>query len=186
MKQEQKTKKSYPFNKTKFIEKYKKPTLWVRLINFWEGLKQALSLFISPVADENNAYPFVHIWGNAPNSNLYTLDDISIDYNMVEQEYYLNVETAYLVEGMEVWGNYLKDCLEDFRKFMDEQGWSTTEPFEMFMTNPSIELHADSIEGLYTKFRMFVNAFCATYELDMPKGENDEEDEDYDDSEFVY
>lgn len=154
--------------KTKLINKYKKPTLFIRIYNFCVIMKNAFHSFVEPITDMYNSYPWVHIWGNAPNSNLYTMDDISITYNVKEQMYYLSIETAYLMSGQLAWGEYLKHTLSEFTKYMDEQGYSTEEEYELFMENPGIELKAPTIEQLYTNYLLFVNAFCSTYNVDPP------------------
>ena len=105
------------------------------------------------------------------------MEDMSIIYNQKEELYYLCIETAYLFKnGQEGWGIHLKELLKVFTQYMIKEGYDTDLPKILFMENPSIELKAPSIEELYTNFKLFVNAFCTTYGVEL-----DEDDNYYDD-----
>ena len=48
---------------------------------------------------------------------------------------------------------------------MDENKLNKNEEFMLFMGNPCIGTTADSIEKLYTDFRIFVEGYCKIYNL---------------------
>lgn len=60
--------------------------------------------------------------------------------------------------------DYLKDLLKFFTTYMDENKLNKNEEFMLFMGNPCIGTTADSIEKLYTDFRIFVEGYCRIYE----------------------
>ena len=173
----EKKNKTYPFTKTEFVKRFKKPSILLRLNGFFDGLKQGCNEFMHPMVDEYNRYPICYIWGNVPNGNLYSMDDICIIYNEKEQMYYLCIETAFLIGNQLGWAEYLKMLLVQFTEFMEINGYDTDAEKELFMDNPKIELKSQTIEGLYTEFRLFVNAFCSTYGAELPEFENGEDDE---------
>ena len=141
--------------------------------------REAINGFFHPYIDEYNVYPLVYIWGTQPNGNLYSMEEMSIIYNQKDKLYYLCIETAYLFEnGQEGWGMYLKELLEIFTQYMIKEGYDTDLPKILFMENPSIELKAPSIEELYTNFKLFVNAFCTTYGVELDEDDFDDEDGD--------
>lgn len=107
------------------------------------------------------------IWGikswddlSETDANIYTMNDIDIVYDKHKKEYLLGVETAYCFKNYESECNYLKDCLKAFTKYMDDNKLDKNQKYQLFMTNPSTEIVAKSIEELYTNFRIFVNGFC--------------------------
>ena len=61
---------------------------------------------------------------------------------------------------------------------MEANGLDTDYPKALFMTHPSIELKAETIEELYTNYRLFVNAFCNTYGVEIDEEDYEEEDGD--------
>ena len=178
MKKQKKKNLLSAFTKRQLIETYKKPTIAVRLHYIKEAFKDFIHNIKYCQMDEKNIYPLMHIWGNSPNSNLETLDDISIIYNVKENMYYLCIETAFLIPDQEGWGEYLKYTLQEFTKFMEANGLDTDYPKALFMTHPSIELKAETIEELYTNYRLFVNAFCNTYGVEIDEEDYEEEDGD--------
>ena len=86
---------------------------------------------------------------------MYTMNDIDIAYDKKKNEYILGIETAYL-----------RDCLKAFTKYMDDNGLKKNEPYRLFMSNPCTSMTADSIEKLYTSFKIFVDGFC-NQDIDM-------------------
>jgi hypothetical protein len=164
------------FTKTKFIEKYKQPTLKVKFKIIAKSLKYMMKELRFPTVDYYNVYPLVHIWGNHPNSSLYTIDDICIIYNVETEMYHLVIETSYLMETEEAWCNYLLNCLELFTEFMNENGLDTGVPMQIFSNNIDIQMKAPSIELLYTNFMFYVNAFCSNWEEKNEKCDDDEDD----------
>ena len=106
------------------------------------------------------------IWGvkswddlSGANANLYTMNDINIIYDKKKKEYMLGIETAYLFKTYNDECKYLSDCLKAFTKYMDDNGLNKNEPFRLFMNNPCINMVANSIEELYTNFKIFVNGY---------------------------
>lgn len=106
------------------------------------------------------------IWGvkswdclNGTNANLYTMNDIDITYDKKKKEYMLGIETAYMFKTHAVECEYLRNCLNAFTKYMDDNRLNKDEPFRLFMSNPCTSMVADSIEELYTNFKIFVDGF---------------------------
>lgn len=107
------------------------------------------------------------IWGvknwfdlSGGDANLWTMNEIDITYDKEKQKYMLGVETAYVFSSYADECNYLRDCLEAFTKYMDDNGLKKNEPYTLFMSDLSINLEADTIEELYTNFKIFVDGFC--------------------------
>ena len=106
------------------------------------------------------------IWGiksyddlSCANACLYTMNDIDIIYDKKKKEYILGIETAYLFKTYNDECKYLSDCLKAFTKYMDDNGLNKNEPFRLFMNNPCTNMVANSIEELYTNFKIFVNGY---------------------------
>ena len=106
------------------------------------------------------------IWGiksyddlSCANACLYTMNDIDIIYDKKKKEYILGIETAYLFKTYNDECKYLNDCLKAFTKYMDDNGLNKNEPFRLFMNNPCTNMVANSIEELYTNFKIFVNGY---------------------------
>lgn len=107
------------------------------------------------------------IWGitswddlSGHEANMYTMNDIDITYDKQKKEYMLGVETAYMFETYASACNYLRTCLDAFSKYMDANGLDKNKQYSLFMSNPCTSMVADSIEELYTNFRIFVDGFC--------------------------
>lgn len=110
------------------------------------------------------------IWGKKSctdlsdsDASLYTINDIDIVYDKKENKYMLGIETAYIFENHAAECSYLKDCLAAFTKYMDDNGLKKNESYRLFMNNLCISMEADSIEELYTNFKIFVDGFCNQY-----------------------
>lgn len=108
------------------------------------------------------------IWGitswdnlSKTKANLFTMNDIDIIYNKKEKNYILGIETAYYFNSYEDECNYLLQCLSAFTKYMEDNNLKKTEPFTLFFDTPSSSTTAESIEELYTNFKIFVDGFCA-------------------------
>ena len=109
---------------------------------------------------------FKFIWGiksyddlSCTDACLYTMNDIDIIYDKKKKEYILGIETAYLFKTYNDECKYLSDCLKAFTKYMDDNGLNKNEPFRLFMNNPCTNMVANSIEELYTNFKIFVNGY---------------------------
>lgn len=110
------------------------------------------------------------IWGKKSctdlsdsDASLYTINDIDIVYDKKENKYMLGIETAYIFENHAAECSYLKDCLAAFTKYMDDNGLKKNEPYRFFMNDLCTSMEADSIEELYTNFKIFVDGFCNQY-----------------------
>ena len=109
---------------------------------------------------------FKFIWGikswddlSGTDACLYTMNDIDIIYDKKKKEYILGIETACLFKTYNDECKYLSDCLKAFTKYMDDNGLNKNEPFRLFMNNPCTNMVANSIEELYTNFKIFVNGY---------------------------
>lgn len=91
---------------------------------------------------------------------LYTMNDIDIVYDKENNNYMLGIETAYLFKTHADECEYLRDCLKAFTKYMDDNGLSKNEPYRLWMSNPCTSMKAETIEKLYTNFKIFVDGFC--------------------------
>ena len=95
-----------------------------------------------------------------------TMNDIDIIYDREKRQYVLGIETAYVCkDGIRGEARYLRRLLDAFTQFMDERGYDKNEEYSIFMTSPKIKLKAPSIPLLYSQFRIFVEGYCALYDL---------------------
>ena len=108
------------------------------------------------------------IWGitnwedlSGMEANLFTMNDIDITYDKKEKEYMLGIETAYIFDSYEAECNYLLRCLSAFAKYMEDNNLKKNEYFILTFNTPSTSMTAESIEELYTNFKIFVDGFCA-------------------------
>lgn len=92
---------------------------------------------------------------------LETMNDIEVIYFKDKKYYAVDIETAYMFKNHEAECQYLKWCLDVFTQYMDENGLNKNEPPMLFMSQPCIGNHANTIEELYTQFKMFVNGYCS-------------------------
>lgn len=114
---------------------------------------------------ETDDYKFiwgVKSWGDLSGVDacMFTMNDIDITYDKKKRVYMLGIETAYMFDSYKDECNYLKDCLNAFTKYMDDNGLSKNEPYILWMSNPCTSMEAETIEELYTNFKIFVNGFC--------------------------
>ena len=114
---------------------------------------------------ETDDYKF--IWGvkswddlTGADACMYTMNDIDITYDKKNKVYMLGVETAYMFNSYSDECEYLKDCLNAFTKYMDDNGLKKNEQYRLFMSNPCTSMTAKTIEELYTNFKIFVDGFC--------------------------
>lgn len=110
---------------------------------------------------------FKFIWGikswddlTGHDASMYTMNDIDITYDKENKVYMLSVETAYMFETHEAECDYLKDCLNAFTKYMDDNKLRKDKSYRLFMSNPCTSMKAETIEELYTNFKIFVDGFC--------------------------
>ena len=137
------------------------------ILNYYGSDIDNYSIDFDPYC-ENEAMKF--IWGvkswddlTGADACLYTMNDIDITYDKERKIYMLGVETAYIFKSYEAECEYLQDCLKAFTKYMDDNGLSKNEPYRLWMNNPCTNMEAETIEELYTNFKIFVNGFCSLY-----------------------
>lgn len=97
---------------------------------------------------------------------LYSMNDIDVTYDKKNKVYMLGIETAYMFETHSAECEYLKNCLKAFTQYMDDNGLKKNEPYMLFMSNPCTSMTAETIEELYTNFKIFVDGFC-NQDIDM-------------------
>ena len=114
---------------------------------------------------ENDDMKF--IWGikslddlSSCDACIYTMNDIDIIYDKKKKKYLLGIETAYCFKTHADECEYLKQCLNAFTKYMDNNGLDKNTPYMLFMNNACTSMEADSVEELYTNFKIFVDGFC--------------------------
>ena len=150
--------KFFPF---KQIEHLKREIAWRRENKYIEDMDKKYG----NSSLENDDIKF--IWGvtsfddlSGKDACFYTMNDIDITYDKKKKEYMLGIETAYCFETHVAECEYLQDCLKAFTKYMDDNRLDKNKPFRLFFYNPCTSMVADSIEELYTNFKIFVDGFC--------------------------
>ncbi len=155
---------------------YKNLKYWIesKFFNIRHSLEVAYYKRKYPDYEDNycNIGSLKLIWGikswddlTGADTNLYSMNDIDITYDRKSKLYMLGIETAYMFDDHESECKYLRQLLEAFTSFMSENGYSTDCKFPLFFGNPSITTSAESIEELYTNFRIFVEGYCKVYEI---------------------
>ncbi|OME55534.1 hypothetical protein BSK59_13745 [Paenibacillus odorifer] len=134
-------------------------------------VKKCKRLYPDYEDNERNIRSLKHIWGihswddlSGKNSNLYSMNDIGITYDRKNKLYMLGIETHYMFKNLNGECTYLKDLFNAFTTFMDENGYSKECRFPLFCGTPTLINSAESIEELYTNFKLFVLGYCAAYE----------------------
>ena len=126
-----------------------------------------LEKFTEEEAYEDEVMKF--IWGvkahddlSNSDANLYTLNDIDLIYLKKENKYVLGVETIYYFDEEKHKLNYLKNRLDAFTEFMNENGYDVNKkPFWMDVFSFNIDSKFDNIEDCYAMFKMLVNGYCS-------------------------
>ena len=120
--------------------------------------------------DEYNCGELEFIWGVTSWDNLlrtpanfYTMNDIDICYNRYTEMYHLDIELAYRFPDDDAKVAYFEYLLNEFTKFMKQNNYITNYVGELEWTIPHIKMEAESIEGLYTNFRLFVEGYKAIF-----------------------
>ncbi|GAB6989502.1 hypothetical protein [Paenibacillus pini] len=122
--------------------------------------------------NEYNCGSLKHIWGtyglndtSGNNNSLYTANSIDITYDRDKKEYFLSVETAYMFGGRKGECEYLREMLQCFTEYMENNDLSKTFNKSIFFGSASVENSADSIEELYINFKIFVEGFCSIHSV---------------------
>ena len=121
--------------------------------------------------DEYNDGSLKFIWGtksydclSASEANLYTMNDIEIIYDRDTKQYMLGIETSYIFDDIQADCEYYKRLLDYFTQYMNDNGLSTEPHYCPFCANLDMRFEADSIEELYTRFKIVVTGLCAVCE----------------------
>lgn len=86
-------------------------------------------------------------------------------YNLSSEISYRK-ENKYCEKMNEKYGDYAAECrylrkyLDAFTRYMDDHHLNKSEKFMLFMHNPCTTMEADSVEELYTNFKIFVDGYC--------------------------
>ena len=95
--------------------------------------------------------------------NLYTMNDIDIIYDKRNKKYYLGIETIYYFEnGIEGERQYIKKLFDKFTEWMKKQNYNVDKQlniYDVFTKDWNLRSGFDSIEELYTYFKLLVNGF---------------------------
>jgi hypothetical protein len=122
--------------------------------------------------NEYNCGELKHIWGikswddlSSNSCNIYTMNDIEITYHRDIKKYSLCIETAYMYDDNRKQHEceYLKQLLNAFTKYMNDNNYSKEYDICLFMMQPSIDFKTDSIEELYANFKIYVEGYCSLY-----------------------
>jgi hypothetical protein len=155
------------FTKLKWSVQYK-----ISGIKNYFTIRKYKKLYPDYIDDEYNAGSVKFIWGvtswdelTGKVASLYTMNDIDIIYDRDTNKYCLGIETAYMFDGdrKENECRYLKQLLDVFTKFMDDNNYSKDYDICLFMNDTTINTTADSIEELYANFKIYVEGYCSFY-----------------------
>lgn len=133
------------------------------------AVKKYKKLYPNYEENQYNCGSIKHIWGitswddlSGKNASLYSMNDIDITFDRDTKEYMLGIETAYIFNGNVKEGEckYLRQLLDAFTKYMDDNNFSKDNCIGLFFNSPSISTRAESIEELYSNFRIFVEGYC--------------------------
>lgn len=151
--------------------------LWWKIYNVYKNTREKRIIrsykkkYPDYVDDEYNRGNLKFIWGiksyddiSSSYANMWTMNDIEIDYDRDTNEYFLCIETAYMFNDTYAECAYYEGLLKLFTKYMNDNGLNTEQNYCTFLSNLDLSLKADSIEELYTKFKIAVTGLCAVCE----------------------
>lgn len=123
------------------------------------------------IDDEYNCGNLKFIWGiksyddmSSSDANMWTMNDIDICYDRDTNEYMLGIETVYIFKDTFAECEYYDRLLKSFNKYMQDNGLDTEQNYCTFLSNLDLSLKANSIEELYTRFKIIVTGLCAVCE----------------------
>lgn len=108
----------------------------------------------------------VKSWDDITDSkaNMWTMNDIEIDYDRSSEMYLLGIETSYRFKKDKIGEvEYLESLLKAFTDFMKRNGYEMNEPYNFWEMQHSSLWIANSIPKLYTNFRVFVEGYRKVY-----------------------
>ena len=135
-------------------------------------VKKYKKLYPDYIDNEYNNGSLKFIWGvtswddlTSKDANLFTMNDINIIYDRDTKLYMLGIETAWIFDGNEEEikkeeCKYLRQLLDAFTKYMDDNGYLKDYSTCLYMRRPQLEDSAESIGELYFNFRVFVEGYC--------------------------
>ena len=141
-------------------------------IQYFLELRKYKRLYSDYADDEYNNGHLKFIWGitswddlTGKDANLFTMNDIDIIYNRKSKLYMLGIETAWIFDGneeeiKEEECKYLRQLLDAFTKFMDDNGYLKDYGTCLYMRRPRLNDSAESIGELYFNFKVFVEGYC--------------------------
>lgn len=123
------------------------------------------------VDDEYNCGPYKFIWGVksddcliAGDANIYTMNDIDIDFNRLTNQYELGVEMIYRFISIQDEIEYYRELLDKFTKYVNDNGLDVKQHCNPAFSGFGIQFKADTIEELYIQFKIFVIGYCTVLE----------------------
>jgi len=129
-------------------------------------------LYPDYVDDEYNCGSLKFIWGikswddlTGKDASLHTMNDIDIIYDRDTKLYMLGIETAWIFDGnaeeiKKGECRYLRQLLDAFAKFMDDNEYLKDYGTYLYMRRPYLNDSAESIGELYFNFKVFVKGYC--------------------------
>lgn len=134
------------------------------------AVKKYKRLYPDYIDDNYNYGSMKHIWGIKSADDItnadtcfWTMNDMDITYDRETKKYLLGIETAYIFKDKESECAYLKELLNAFTIFMDENNYSKECDICLFMKSWGALDEKDSIEELYANFKIYVDGYCNFY-----------------------
>lgn len=147
---------------------------WQYIAPIFERIHKAKMKKLYPdyVDDAYNADELKFIWGvrswddlsSGKDVSFWSMNDLDVSYNRQTHKYELGIETAYHFDSNEDKCRYLRGLLDKFTKYMQENGFSTDPKYLFDFANLDMTFKADTIEELYTRFKIVVDGYIAQYE----------------------
>ena len=124
--------------------------------------------------DEYETTTMKFIWGikswddlSCGSANLYTMNDIDLNYLIDENKYFLDIETIYEFNKEEDKQKYLQNLLNEFTNFMNNSGYDINKKIswhDVFSVNFNLNNSFNTIEECYAVFKLLVVGYCNTTE----------------------
>ena len=163
--------------------------LWWKIYNVYKNTREKRLIrsykkkYPDYVDDEYNRGNLKFIWGiksyddmSSSYANMWTMNDIEIVYDRDTKQYMLGIETSYLFDDIQADCEYYKRLLDYFTQYMNDNRLSTEPHYCPFFANLDMRFEADSIEELYTRFKIVVTGFYNIFAEERTREEqyNDE------------
>lgn len=146
---------------------------WRYIAPVFEKIHKAKMKRLYPdyVDDAYNADELKFIWGvrswddfsSGEGVNFYTMNDIDIYFDRKRGKYGLDIETAYHIDSNEGKCQYVRGLLDRFTEYMVKNNLSTEPKYLLDFSNLDMKFEADTIEELYTRFKIVVDGYTAQY-----------------------